>query len=78
MKPWVTKKIVEYLGEEEPTLIDFVVSKMAGRMSPEEILSQLAFVLEDEAEVFVIKLWRFVTFQFLLPLSFLLLGRRTF
>jgi len=60
MKPWVTKKIVEYLGEEEPTLIDFVVNKMAGHMAPQEILSQLTFVLEDEAEVFVIKLWRCV------------------
>lgn len=60
MKPWVTKKIVEYLGEEEPTLIDFVVNKMGDHMAPQEILGQLTFVLEDEAEVFVIKLWRCV------------------
>lgn len=67
MKPWITKKIIEYLGEEEPTLIDFVVTKMGERMIPQEILAQLQFVLEDEAEVFVIKLWRCVAF-FPLPL----------
>lgn len=59
MKPWVTKKIVEYLGEEEATLIEFVLAKMSNHMAPQEILDQLAFVLEDEAEVFVIKLWRY-------------------
>jgi len=63
MKPWVTKKIIEYLGEEEATLIDFVVTKMANRMPPKEILDQLAFVLEDEAEVLVIKLWRLLMFE---------------
>jgi RNA-binding protein 25 len=63
MKPWVTKKIVEYLGEEEATLIEFVLAKMSNHMSPQEILDQLAFVLEDEAEVFVIKLWRMLIFE---------------
>lgn len=63
MKSWVTKKIVEYLGEEEATLIEFVLAKMANHMAPQEILDQLAFVLEDEAEVFVIKLWRMLIFE---------------
>lgn len=63
MKPWVTKKIVEYLGEEEATLIEFVLAKMSNHMAPQEILDQLAFVLEDEAEVFVIKLWRMLIFE---------------
>uniref|UniRef100_A0A8C4NBE0 PWI domain-containing protein n=1 Tax=Eptatretus burgeri TaxID=7764 RepID=A0A8C4NBE0_EPTBU len=29
IKPWVNKKIVEYIGEEEPTLVDFVCSKVS-------------------------------------------------
>lgn len=62
MKPWITKKIIEYLGEEEITLIEFILAKMSQHMAPQEILDQLAFVLEDEAEMFVIKLWRYFYF----------------
>lgn len=28
MRPWINKKIIEYIGEEEPTLVDFVCSKV--------------------------------------------------
>lgn len=30
IKPWVNKKIVEYIGEEEPTLVDFICDKVSG------------------------------------------------
>lgn len=29
VRPWINKKIIEYIGEEEPTLVDFVCSKVA-------------------------------------------------
>eukprot|EP00005_Dracoamoeba_jomungandri_P008783 CAMPEP_0174275112 /NCGR_PEP_ID=MMETSP0439-20130205/59651_1 /TAXON_ID=0 /ORGANISM="Stereomyxa ramosa, Strain Chinc5" /LENGTH=587 /DNA_ID=CAMNT_0015367191 /DNA_START=8 /DNA_END=1771 /DNA_ORIENTATION=+ len=63
MKPWVTKKIVEYLGEEEPSLINFIVRLMSNHNNPQEILTHLAYVLDEEAEVFVIKLWRMLIFE---------------
>lgn len=28
IRPWINKKIVEYIGEEEATLVDFVCSKV--------------------------------------------------
>ena len=28
IKPWITKKIVEYIGENEPTLVEFISSKV--------------------------------------------------
>jgi len=65
IKPWITKKIVEYLGEEEPTLIQFILDKIAEHIAPAEILKQLQFVLEDEAEVFIFKLWRMLIFEML-------------
>lgn len=63
MKPFVTKKIMEYLGEEEKTLIDFIMSKISGHIAPEEILQQLALVLDDEAEMFVVKMWRMLVYE---------------
>lgn len=34
IKPWINKKIIEYIGEEEPTLVDFVCSKVSNFLKP--------------------------------------------
>lgn len=33
IRPWINKKIIEYIGEEEPTLVDFVCSKVCDNFS---------------------------------------------
>jgi RNA-binding protein 25 len=42
MRSWVLKKMVEYLGEEEPTLTDFILSKLQKRCQPHELLTELS------------------------------------
>nr|KAG5712289.1 hypothetical protein BaRGS_023868 [Batillaria attramentaria] len=42
IKPWVTKKIVEYIGEEEPTLTDFICQKVVAHSSPQSIQNDVA------------------------------------
>ena len=44
IKPWVNKKIVEYIGEEEPTLTDFICQKVMARTSAETILNDVSMV----------------------------------
>ena len=34
IRPWINKKIIEYIGEEEATLVDFVCSKVSLLFSP--------------------------------------------
>jgi len=63
MRPWVTKKIVEYLGEEEGTLIEYICKKISEHKKPQEILEQLSLVLDEEASVFVVKMWRMLIFH---------------
>mmetsp|Transcript_4820 Transcript_4820/g.14305 ORF Transcript_4820/g.14305 Transcript_4820/m.14305 type:complete len:474 (-) Transcript_4820:150-1571(-) len=63
LRAWVAKKIEEYLGEPEATLIDFVCQCLARRANPEEIRSELALVLDEDAEVLVVKLWRVLLFH---------------
>ncbi|XP_064600108.1 RNA-binding protein 25-like isoform X2 [Liolophura sinensis] len=63
IKPWVNKKIVEYIGEEEPTLTDFICQKVMAQSSPENILNDVAMVLDEEAEVFVVKMWRLLIYE---------------
>jgi RNA-binding protein 25 len=63
LRPWIVKKIVEYLGEEEKTLIDFIIAKVSNRCDPAELLRELLPVLDEDAEQFVIKLWRMLIFS---------------
>ena len=63
IKPWVIKKIVEYLGEEEATLTDFICSSILSKKTAESILSDIRVVLDDEAEVFVVKMWRLIVYE---------------
>jgi len=63
VKSWINKKIVEYIGEEEPSLCGFICSKVLAQSQPENILQDVAIVLEEEAEVFVVKMWRLLIYE---------------
>lgn len=39
VRPWINKKIIEYIGEEEATLVDFVCSKVLITLQPLKIVS---------------------------------------
>lgn len=65
VKSWVIKKVVEYLGEEEETLISFILNKLTHRCIPGELLTELSAVLDEDAEQFVVKLWRMLIFLIL-------------
>lgn len=65
LKPWISKKIVEYLGEEEMELLQVIVNKLKEHSSPTDILSQLSIVFDEETEGFVLKLWRLIIFELL-------------
>ncbi|KAF2718656.1 hypothetical protein K431DRAFT_287536 [Polychaeton citri CBS 116435] len=62
IKPFVTKKVVEYLGVQEDFLVDSTVDAIKAKKSANEVVGVLADVLEDEAEVMVKKVWRLVVF----------------
>lgn len=63
IKPWVTKKIVEYLEVEEPTLIQFICTHIRERKPPKELIAQLKPVFDEETDVFVITLWRMLLIE---------------
>lgn len=41
IRPWINKKIIEYIGEPEPTLVDFICSKVMAGSSPQGILDDV-------------------------------------
>lgn len=44
IRPWINKKIIEYIGEPEPTLVDFICSKVMAGSSPQSILDDVQMV----------------------------------
>jgi RNA-binding protein 25 len=63
MRPWVVKKVSEYLGESDTTLIEFIMTKIRMGSKPDDLLEELTVVLDSETENFVTKLWRMLIFQ---------------
>ncbi|GAP82719.2 putative RNA-binding protein rbm25 [Rosellinia necatrix] len=62
LRPFVEKKLVEYLGVQEQLLIEVVEEHLRKHGKPEELVVELAEALDDEAEALVKKLWRMVIF----------------
>ncbi|CAI4222860.1 unnamed protein product [Auanema sp. JU1783] len=63
VRPWVSKKINEFIGEEEPALCDFICDKITRKTAPNEILNDIAMILDDDAEVFMVKMWRLLIYE---------------
>ncbi|KAH6809572.1 hypothetical protein C2S51_027355 [Perilla frutescens var. frutescens] len=63
MRPWVSKKITDFLGEEEVTLVDYIISSTQEHVDAGEMLERLQTILDDEAEMFVLKMWRMLIFE---------------
>lgn len=63
IRPWICKKIKDYIGEEEETLLDFICNKILSKSSAQSLLEDVAMVLDDEAQVFVVKLWRLLIYE---------------
>jgi len=63
IRPWLNKKMLEFLGEEEETIVLFILDKLKKQCHPNEILDEITQVLDDDAESFVIKLWRMLIYN---------------
>ena len=57
VRPWVAKKIKEYLGVEEEAMIRLVLNHISNRLTAQALLDKVAPILDDVAESFVLKLW---------------------
>jgi len=65
LRPWVKKKVTEYLGAEEQGMIEFIMRKVTAHTSPDAILAELEGFLDEEAEHFTLKMWRMLIFEVL-------------
>jgi len=65
LRPWVKKKVTEYLGAEEKGMIEFIMRKVSAHTEPATILAELEGFLDEEAENFTLKMWRMLIFEVL-------------
>ena len=58
-RPFVAKKIKEYLGVEEDAMIKLVINHLTSSQnsSAESLLTKVEAILDDVADQFVVKLW---------------------
>ncbi|KFY07188.1 hypothetical protein V492_07368 [Pseudogymnoascus sp. VKM F-4246] len=62
LRPFVERKIVEYLGVQEQTIVEVVEDHVRRRGGAAELVEALEGALDEEAEVLVKKLWRMIIF----------------
>ena len=62
LRPFVEKKVVEYLGVQEEFLVDVVEEHLRKHQKPAELVETLGEALDEDAEDLVKKLWRMVIF----------------
>jgi hypothetical protein len=62
LRPFVEKKVVEYLGVQEQFLVDVVEEHVRKHQKPAELVETLSEALDEDAEDMVKKLWRMVIF----------------
>ncbi len=60
VRPWVSRKVEDLLGESETTMVDFIISQVSAKSHPSKLLEELKAVLDEDAEVFVCDLWRLI------------------
>lgn len=63
LRSWVKKKTGELLGEEEASMVDFVMSHLKDEGSAKKMLASLSPVLDNEAEPFVTRLYRMLIYE---------------
>ena len=63
LKPFVSKKVIEYIGTEESDLIDFTIKSISKRIQASQLVQELQGPLDEDAEIFVMKLWRMLIYE---------------
>lgn len=63
IRPFVGKKVAEYLGEEVDDVVDFVMGIVRRHGTAAEVVDEIKGVLEDDAEPFAMVIWRMVIFE---------------
>ena len=60
---WVRKKTAEVLGEEELSMVEYVMNLVKEHTAPAKMAATLQGVMDDETQPFVLKLFRMLILE---------------
>lgn len=63
--PFIAKLLTEYLGQDERSLVQMIAKMVVNREEPAKIQQKVVQFLDVDAEVFVKRMWRMLTFEHL-------------
>ncbi|CAK0735899.1 hypothetical protein CVIRNUC_000658 [Coccomyxa viridis] len=63
LSKWVLKKTVEVLGQEEPSMVDYVMSLVKQHKQPAQMVDTLSAIMDNETEPFVLNLFRLIIME---------------
>ena len=55
--PWIKKKLIEIIGEDEPTLVEFVSTRLKHKTKPEYILQEIKIALGKFFKIFSLEMF---------------------
>lgn len=62
-RPWIGKKIKDYMGVEEQSVVGLIVKLLGARPTPQAMKEKLAHILDEKTDEFVVKLWQTLIFE---------------
>ena len=65
IRPWLEEMSNEYMGGVEEKFIALVEKKLLSRTHPDKIIKILRPLLDDDAEEFVVRLWKKLVLEYL-------------
>ncbi len=56
IRPWLSKILIEYIGEDEPNLKSMIIKKLGTKSSPYELIEKIKAVFEEDTVVSFVKI----------------------
>jgi len=63
VRPWVGKKVKEYMGVEEPAVVQHIMKIVGGRPTPEVMADKVKEIMDEKTKEFVEKMWQTMVFE---------------
>ena len=63
LSDWLKRKIREYVGDDEPSLAEFILGKMSEHAAPEAMRELMQDILDADTKGFLLKLYRTIIYE---------------
>jgi hypothetical protein len=51
LKPWINRKLKEFMGEDEPKLVSYILKELANKTSPFDLYEKIKVIFDTDTDV---------------------------